>query len=178
MSTAGGQWTQVGEDRVVYAGWTRVVQRTLRLPDGRETVWDMVVSRPSVAVLPLTTDGEVVCIRQFRPGPGRRVLSIPGGLIDPGEQVGDAAERELREETGYAAASVEVVASTVPNKETERLWAAVARGCEPAHPQSLDEFEDCEVVLLSLPDFRSRLRSGHLGAVSQSYLALDHLGLL
>ncbi len=177
-SDADRAWRPVGEDRAVYSGFVRVVQRTLRLPDGREAVWDMLDTRASVAVLPLTPSGRVVCVRQYRPGPARVVLSLPGGLIDAGEDAAVAAERELREETGYAAASVEVVASTMPNNATRPRWAAVAHGCVPAYDQALDEFEDCEPVELELAELRSELRTGRMAATEQTYLALDHLGLL
>ena len=177
-SDAERAWTRVGPDRTAYSGFVRVVQRTLRLPGGQEAVWDLVDTPASVAVLPLTPDGDVVCIRQYRPGPARVVLSIPGGLVDEGEDVADAAARELREETGYAAQSVEVVASTMPNSGTHPRYAAVARGCVPAHEQELDELEDCEPVVLSLDELRAELRTGQMAGTEQTYLALDHLGLL
>ena len=177
-SDAERAWTRLGPDRTAYSGFVRVVQRTLRLPDGREAVWDLVDTPASVAVLPLTPDGDVVCIRQYRPGPQRVVLSLPGGLVDEGEDVAVAAERELREETGYAAESVEVVASTMPNNGTHPRYAAVARGCVLAHEQQLDELEDCEPVVLTLAELRNELRSGRMAATEQTYLALDHLGLL
>ncbi len=172
------RWRRVGEDRPAYAGFVRVVHRTLRLPDGREAVWDMIDTPGSVAVLPLTPEGRVVCVRQYRPGPDRVVLSLPGGIIDPGEEVAQAALRELREETGYAADSVEVVTSTMANNATGSRWSAVAHGCVAAHEQSLDEFEDCEPVELTVPELRRELRAGRLAATEQTYLALDHLGLL
>lgn len=177
-SDAERAWTQLGPDRLAYQGFARVVNRTYRLPDGREAVWDMFDNPASVAVLPLTPAGAVVCIRQYRPGFGRVVLSIPGGLLDEGEEVAAAAARELREETGYAAGSVEVVAATMANHGTRPRWAAVARDCVPAGEQSLDPYEDCEPVEVSLPDLRAELRAGRLAATEQTYLALDHLGLL
>lgn len=171
-------WARVGEDRLAFDGFVRVVQRTLRLPDGREAVWDLLDAPASVGVLPLTPDGKVVCIRQFRPGPERVVLSIPGGLIDEGEDVASAAARELREETGYTAGSVEVVASTMPNNATQARWTAVARDCVPTGEQDLDPLEDCEPVEVEVGALRAELRSGRMAATEQTYLALDHLGLL
>ncbi len=131
-----------------------MLRRTLRLPDGRETVWDVLDLPRSVAVLALTPDDQVVLVRQFRPALGRQVVSLPGGIVDEGEEVLAAAGRELREETGYTADSVEVIASVQPNNSTHARYAALARGCTRTHPQELDEFEDCEVVLMSLPDVR------------------------
>jgi len=178
LSDAERRWTRLGPDRRVFDGFIRVVKRRLRLPDGTEAEWDLLDVPPTVAVLPLTPDGQVVCVRQYRVGPDRVVLSLPGGIVDDGETVADAAERELREETGYATGSVEVVASTMPNSGTHPRWAAIAHDCVPAHAQQLDALEDCEPVALDLDALRVELRSGRMGATEQTYLALDHAGLL
>lgn len=173
-----GGWTRVGEDRTAYQGFVRIVHRTLRLPDGRTAVWDMLDAAATVAVLPLTSSGEVVLVRQFRAGPMARVLSLPGGLVDAGESVLDAAARELREETGYAPGRLEAAPSVHPNYRTQPSHTVVAHGCELQHAQELDEYEDCEVVLVELAQLRRLLREGRLSAAEQTYLALDHLGLL
>ena len=148
------------------------------LPDGREARWEMVDAPATATILPLTDDERVVCVRQFRPGPARRMLSLPGGLIDPGESVVDAARRELREETGYAATSLQEVAATQANSRTRPSHTLVALGCRPEHAQDLDDFEDIDVELVTLRDFRSLLRSGSLSTTEHAYLGLDFLGLL
>ncbi len=171
------QWVATG-DRVAFDGFLRVVQRGFRLPDGTEATWDMLDVPESVAVLALTPAGDLVMVRQFRPGPNRVVMSLPGGLVDAGEQVADAARRELREETGYAAGVVEVVASVHHNSGTHPLFAAIARDCVPAYDQDLDELEDCEVVVVDVATVRGLLRAGELGTTEQTYLAMDAAGLL
>lgn len=178
VDAGGRDWAAVGPDRTAYTGFVRIVHRTLRLPDGRETVWDMLDAPATVAVLPLTAAGEVVLVRQFRAGPMQRVLSLPGGLVDEGEDVLLAASRELREETGYAAGRLERGPSTHPNYRTRPSHTVVAHDCVPAHDQELDEYEDCEVVVVTLAELRRLLSRGELSATEQTYLALDHLGLL
>jgi ADP-ribose pyrophosphatase len=171
-------WRQLGGDELLHAGFISLIARRYRLPDGREARWEMVDAPATATILPLTDDQRVVCVRQFRPGPARRMLSLPGGLIDPGESVVEAARRELREETGYAAASLQEVAATQANSRTRPSHTLVALGCRPEHTQDLDDFEDIDVELLTLPDFRSLLRAGTLSTTEHAYLALDFLGLL
>ena len=85
------RWRQVGDDRLAYDGFHRIWQRTYELPDGTRAEWDMQGVPPTVSVLALTATGdEAVLVRQFRTGPDRLVVSLPGGLVDAGEDVATA----------------------------------------------------------------------------------------
>jgi ADP-ribose pyrophosphatase len=80
---------------------------TLHTPDG-STVQREVAERPNaVAMVPLTGDGDVILVRQYRHPVGRHELEIPAGLLDiEGEREEDAAQRELAEEIGMAAGTL------------------------------------------------------------------------
>ncbi len=176
---AGRAWRQVGEDRLVHDGFHRIWVRTYELPDGTRAEWDMQGVPPTVSVLALTPDAQrVILVSQFRTGPGRVVLSLPGGLVDEGEDVATAAARELREETGWTCERVDVVGATQAPNGLHPRWSAVAHGCRPEGEQRLDPLEDIEVVVMSVADLRRALPTGELGTTEQTYLALDHLGLL
>lgn len=171
-------WQQVGDDEVIYDGWLKIHRRTYLLPDGRTVEWDMHAAGPTVAVLALTPSKQLVMVRQFRPGPDRVVLTLPGGMIDPGESPEQAGERELREETGYAADSVELVASAIANASPYHRHVVIARDCTPGHALQLDDYEDCEPVVMDVAQVREELRGGRMTGSEQVYLGLDHAGLL
>ena len=73
----------------------------IELPDGRQRYYDLVRHSPAVVIVPLTEDGKILFVRQYRLGAGKELLELPAGLINDGEDPDPAAERELREETGY-----------------------------------------------------------------------------
>ena len=161
-----GDWVPVGGDRTVHDGFLHVVVRRYRMPDGTEVDWDLLVTPPSVTVLALTDDDRVVLVEQFRPGPGTVVRSLPGGLVDAGEEPATAAARELLEETGWVAGSIEEVGTIEPLNATSPWHVTVARGCTRTGVQDLDEFEDIRVVLTDLDSLRASLRDGTMGSVA------------
>ncbi|HET6299201.1 MAG TPA: NUDIX hydrolase [Kribbella sp.] len=178
-------WVVV-EEKPGFDGFLTVRLRRYRLPDGREVDWDVFSPalnagvRAGVTVLPLTPEGTIVTVRMFRAGPDVVVTNLPGGLIDPGEEPAAAGRRELEEETGYTCESIEVVgwqwegASSVYRK-----YLAIARGCRPDGQQSLDEYEDCVPVELTVDQFRAELRTpGAMTGIDSAYATLDHAGLL
>jgi len=106
-----------------------------------------------VAVIPVTKEGEVLMIRQFRPALNSYVIEFPAGLNDKGESLVDAARRELIEETGYTSENFEYLAEGPVSSglSTEVLTVYLAREAKPAslqvrerHP--IEETEDIEVL--------------------------------
>jgi ADP-ribose pyrophosphatase len=112
--------------RPVFQGrWIRVVEQDW--PD--LGTWEVVHTLDASCVLPITPDGDVILVRQFRAGARRRVLEIPAGLLDvTGEEPIECAARELFEETGFRHASIELMARIFPSPgvSTERIHVHVA----------------------------------------------------
>lgn len=82
----------------------------------------MIDSASWVNVVPVTTEGNVVLIRQFRHGIRDVVLEIPGGVIDGDEDPADAAARELREETSYVAENIRLLSRVLPNPAVQNNY--------------------------------------------------------
>ena len=103
---------------------------TIRPPDGREALREVVRHPGAVVILPITDDGQVVFVRNVRVAIGQVLLELPAGTLDKGESPADCAARELTEETGFTAGRIEPLIDffTSPGVLSERIWAFVATG--------------------------------------------------
>ena len=78
-----------------------VYRDTVSLPDGSVSLREVMRHDGAVCIVPLTENGEIVCVRQYRYAHGRSLLEIPAGKLDSKfENRREAALRELKEETG------------------------------------------------------------------------------
>ena len=136
---------------------------TVRLPDGRLAVREIVEHSDSVCVVPLNGEGKVILVRQYRKPIEGFLLEVPAGGIHPGEEPEEAARRELREETGYRAKGLEYLSYfwTSPGFCTEGMHAYLATGLE-AGTHSRDDDESIEVVKVPLEKVPSMIASGEI----------------
>lgn len=127
-----------------------------------------------VTVVPITSQGDVVLIRQWRYGVEKLILETPGGVIDPGEGIAAAAARELAEETGYVAATLESLGSIYANPaiQNNQLHMMLAHDAQPRREPAPDDLESIETVVMSLAACRERLDAGDI-AHALSALALE-----
>lgn len=129
------------------------------------------------AIVPITKDGTVIVIKQFRPPVGKYVIEFPAGLNDKGEELIDAARRELLEETGCSAGQLFPIATgpLSSGASTEVLTVYAALDVVFSSKQALDHNEDIEVIKLPLDNFYE-----HVYALQNedTYIDLKLYGLL
>jgi ADP-ribose pyrophosphatase len=106
-----------------------------------------------VNIIPVTGDGDVVMIKQYRHGAKTVTLEIPGGLVDD-EKPEQAALRELLEETGYAGDKVTYLGAVNPNPAifNNLCHTFLVEDVKEVTEKNLDDKEDIEVLLVPLPD--------------------------
>ena len=95
---------QLGTKRIFEGKMINLRVDTVRLPNSKEAIREVVEHPGAVAVVPILPDGRVIMVRQYRYPIKQNLLEIPAGKLDKNEQPEDCAIRELEEETGYRAA--------------------------------------------------------------------------
>lgn len=142
------------DGRVIFEGKivTLEVDR-VSLPNGNTSQREVIRHGGAVCVLPLTDDGDVLCVRQFRYPHGRLMLELPAGKLDAGESDrAAAARRELREETGALCDSLTFIGDFIPSPailgEVIALYLAEGLHFGDASPDD-DEFLTLERIPLA-----------------------------
>lgn len=105
-----------------------------------------------VNILPVTADGHAVLVRQNRAGSLSKTLEVPGGMVDDGEDLAEAAKRELEEETGYSCGDLQLLGAINPNPAimNNTVHMFLATNCELLAERSRfpDENEFIEIELV------------------------------
>ncbi|MHC4894544.1 MAG: NUDIX hydrolase, partial [Planctomycetota bacterium] len=158
-------WPRRGERRGVDLRLFQVRHDALENPRTGAVLERLVLEAPDwVNVIALTPDRRCVCVHQYRFGNQRVTLEIPGGMVDPGEDHGAAARRELLEETGYGSERWTYLGHVEPNPAVHdnRLHTWLAEDCRPVSAPDPDEGEDIVVETLPLDDLVDRARRGEI----------------
>jgi ADP-ribose pyrophosphatase len=141
----------------------RVVGKSTTGADGRQHAKQIIRHPGAVVVLPLLADGSVVLIRNYRAAVDRQMIELPAGTLEPGEDPVAAAHRELAEETGYRARSMELLTSffSSPGILDEKMHLYLATGLEPGETDLQDD-EEIEPLVLPWQEALALGRSGQI----------------
>ena len=140
-----------------------VERRTYARKGAEPLIRDVIVHPGAVVILPFLADDRIVMVRQYRHSVEQELLELPAGTIEPDEPPIETARRELIEETGYEAGSIQPLAEffTSPGILTERMHAFVARDLTHVG-QALEHGEQIVVEPMGLDAARRKLLAGEL----------------
>jgi len=155
---------RVTASRRIYEG--RIVglrEDAVTLSDGRSALREVVEHGDVAAIVPIDVDGNVILVRQYRLPAGEALLEIPAGGVDEGEAIDAAAQRELREETGYRAGRLEPLCGffVSPGYCTEFIHVFLATDLVE-DPVAGDEDEDISLERMALLDAVRLIETGDI----------------
>jgi len=164
----------------VYHGKTFDVRRDqVHLPDGKDTLLDIVVHPGAVTLIPIDSQGNIYFVRQYRHAVGKELLELPAGTLNEGESPQVCALREAREEIGMSAASLKMIGQFLlaPGYSTEQMFIYLATdlNADPL-PGDEDEFITVKTIAMSeLPEMISQGLIQDAKSLAALYLAQPYL---
>ena len=139
-------------------------QDTIEVDGDHTVVWDFIGHKGAAAVVPVTADGKILMVRQYRNALDRYTLEIPAGALDEvGEPGIECASRELEEETGYRSENLEwlITLRTTVAFCNEQIEVYVAHDLIPSK-QHLDEDEFIELGAYTIEELKEKIFSGEI----------------
>jgi ADP-ribose pyrophosphatase len=135
----------------------------LRLPNKTEGEWECVRHPGGALAVPLTADGKLVLVRQYRFAAVGRLLEFPAGTVEADEDPAQTIRREIEEETGYRAKTWKSLGKffLAPGYSDEVIYAFLAQDLEKLEVQpDQDDDEDIEVVLMTVAELEKAIYDG------------------
>lgn len=149
--------------------WVQLSVEKVRLPDGR-VVDDFYQMRfmDAVVIFAETSEGKVLMERQYKHGVRKVTLTLPTGGVDKGEKPLSAAQRELKEETGYVSNDWQYLGrfAQFGNMGGGYMNMFQARGVKRVAEPKPGDLEEMEIVLMDLRDLISTIRSGEISILN------------
>lgn len=166
----------------IYEGAILNLRRDTVMAAGGQAYREVVEHNGAVAVVPVTDDGKVIMVEQYRYPMGKVILEIPAGKIDKGESDPmTAVVRELKEETGYTAEKIVYLGKIYPSvaymEEVIHLYAAT--GLTPGETE-FDEDESLDITEYDFREIYSMAAEGKLTdakTIAALFMAKEQLGL-
>ena len=151
-------WEVLDSSFVFSNRWLRVRKDVCHTNRGNVTDYFVIERSDYVVVVALTSQSQVLLVRQYKHGVGQIMAELPAGYVDEGEDPLVCARRELREETGYEAEAMEPLATlfAAPSAASYRGHLFLATGARRVGEQRLDVNEKIQVETM---DFAAAVRA-------------------
>lgn len=147
----------------------------VELPDGKKAKRELIRHPGAVSIIPITTEGKLVLVEQYRKAVGRSLVEIPAGKMEPGEAPEVTAVRELEEETGYGAKEFTYIQSfvTSPGFADEVIHLYLAQGLYPIeNPAAGDEDEFIDLLEVTIEEAEELVRNGKIYDAKTAFAVL------
>lgn len=133
----------------------------VRLPSGKESNREVVEHPGSVVIIPVTTDGKVIFVRQYRYATGEYLLELPAGLSDEEEDPEQTAVRELKEEVAHVPGGLRKLCSVYmsPGYSDKMTTIFLAENCMPVDAED-DPDEPLQILYVPLSEVAGMVGSG------------------
>lgn len=151
------------------------------LPDGKKAKRELIKHPGAVSIIPITKEGKLVLVEQYRKALERSLIEIPAGKIDPGEEPDVTAVRELEEETGYGAKSFTYLQSfaTSPGFANEVIHLYLAQDLyKIENPAAGDEDEFIGLLEVTIEQAEEMVASGKIYDAKTAFAVLYAKNLL
>ncbi len=160
------KWKLLSKEDISPSPHFLLEKRTYELPDGKIIDDFYVTTVEDVAlIIPITKDGKLVLVRQYKPGIDEITIEFPAGRLEQKHaNIKDVAKQELEEETGIQTDDLELFAeySGFPTKGTERVYCYLARNVEFNSSQKLDPIETIEILTFTPKEFDQLIAEGKI----------------
>ncbi|MFQ5633273.1 MAG: NUDIX hydrolase [bacterium] len=160
------KWQKLKSKAIGNFGVFQIWQNTSFSPrTGKEHTFYVLDSANWVNVIPITPEGKVVLIHQFRHGTEEVTLEIPGGIVDASDSDPAAsARRELVEETGYDTENIIQIGEVTPNPAilNNHCYTFLAKDVQLTYKQAFDSSEDIDVELFDLEAIPELIQNGRI----------------
>jgi ADP-ribose pyrophosphatase len=136
---------------------------TVELPDKKYSKREIVEHPGSVGIIPITNDGYMVLVKQFRKPVEKTLIEIPAGKIEINEEPRETALRELQEETGHISNKMEYLFEfyTSPGFSNEKMYMFLATDLSQVEANPEDD-EYIEIVKIKIEDLIDMVNRGEI----------------
>jgi len=174
---------QLLQERLYYQGRKFSFEvNYLRLPNGSEGEWECIRHPGGAVAIPVTPEGKLVLVDQYRFTVKQRLLEFPAGTVEPYEEPAETIKREIEEETGYHAKQWQNLGRfpLAPGYSDEYMYVFLATGLEQLEtPPDQDEDEDIQIALYSPQELEQMIHSEDIKidakSIASYYLARPFL---
>lgn len=179
------KWQTLSSEYLFRDLWFKVRKDAYKTPQGKVVDPYYVYEFPEwVTAVPVTDDGRIIMVRQYRHAYGDTCLETPGGCVDDTDaNFEEAIRRELLEETGYTFSSYKYLGKISANPSTNNnlMHMFLATGGKKTSSQSLDPNEEIEIELFTIDEIKQLIRENKIVQsmhVACFLYALEELGQL